>query len=210
MTTSARMLAAAGAVFTGAPAIAGYTVVQGTSAPAYAAGINFDEVGAPTGVGLSPDSWTAWGVTELLAGDGNQVVGDFSTAPGQSWLGTGNSFYGNFGVFMKLDTDVDAMSLQAWDPSGPPSPFGGGMAVVIFDDGVEVASAFVEPAWGGIGQEWFNITADGGMVFDEIRVLGFGFGPTTYVDNITWNAVPAPASASLLGLCALAARRRRF
>src|SRR3546814_9914877 len=45
-----------------------------------------------------------------------------------------------------------AFSIQAWDPSGPPSPFGGGLGVFVFDDGVEVGSGFFTPAWGEIGR----------------------------------------------------------
>ena len=46
-------------------------------------------------------------------------------------------------------------------------------------------------------------------VFDEVRILGFGFTPTTYVDNLSWTKVPSPASAAILGCGALMAGRRR-
>ena len=108
-----------------------------------------------------------------------------------------------------FDNDLDGFSSRVWDPSGAPSPFGGGFGVFVFDDGVEVGSYFGTPAWGGLGDEWINVTATGGMKFDEVRILGFGFGPTTLVDDLSWNVVPAPASVGLLGLAAIGGMRRR-
>lgn len=206
ITVAACVAALAGA----SAALADITVTQSAApAPTYSTTLNFDEPGGPVGP-VSTDAWASLGLIEMQAGDGAPVVGDFDAANGGWGLGDGNSFFGNFGVFMTFDTDLTEMSLQAWDPSGPPTPFGGGLAVVLFDDSVEVGSGFFTPAWGGVGDSWFNITTSGGMVFDEVRVLGFGFGPTTYADNISWNAVPAPgAGAALFGLCTLAARRRR-
>ena len=191
-----------------APAAGSITVTQGSSAGSYATTLTFDESGGPTGA-VATDAWAGIGITELQSGDGLPLVDDFSSAPGQGWLGAGNAFFGNFGVFMTFDTDLSAMSFQAWDPSGPASPFGGGLGVFVFNDGVEVGSSFGTPAWGGVGDAWFDITTSGGMVFDEVRILGFGFGPTTYVDNLSWTAVPAPASAGVLALGLVGARRRR-
>lgn len=204
------MFAVATAGLIASNAIAGYTITQGTSAPTYSTTLNFDELGGPVGVGLPTDSWLgSHGVTELQAGDGVPVVDDFSGV--FPWVNDGNAFFGNFGVFMKLDSDVTEFSTQVWDPSGAPSPFGGGFGVFLFNDGgaTEVASYFGEPAWGGIGDEWINVTTDSGSVFDEIRILGFGFGPTTLADNMSWNAVPEPATLSLLAIGALAIVRRR-
>lgn len=133
-------------------------------------------------------------------------VGDFDPGWG---LGDGNSFFGNFGIFLTFDDDVTEFSAQVWDPSGPPSPFGGGLGVFVFNDGVEIASYFGEPAWAGLGDSWFDIAATDGMVFDEVRILGFGFTPTTYADNLSWNPVPAPGALALLGLAGLSRRRRR-
>jgi hypothetical protein len=198
----------AAAAMTSTSALADITVSAGASAPTYATTLNFDEPGTPTGV-VSSDTWlVSHGVT-VNAGDSVPQVDDYSTAPGQAWLGTDNSFFGNFGVFMTFENDVTEFSTQFWDPAGPGGPFGGGGIVAVFNDDVEVANMFYTPAWGGVGDEWINITTTGGMVFDEVRMLGFGFPNTSYIDNASWNAVPAPSAMALLGLGGIAAGRRR-
>jgi hypothetical protein len=193
---------------TAAAAHGGVTIVQGPTAPSYAMNLNFDEAGGPTGK-VEPTAWLAtYGIT-IEAGTGTEFVDDFDDANGGWGLGDGNSFFGNFGVFMTFTDDLTEMSFDAWDPSGPQTPFGGGLGVFVLNDGVEVANAFVTPAWGGVGDPAFNITTDGGMVFDEVRVLGYGFAPTTYVDNLSWNVVPAPGCIAMLGTAFLLGRRRR-
>ncbi len=185
------------------------TISQAAMPTAYSTSLNFDEPGGPTGVGLPSDAFLANGITALNAGDGNNVVQD-NTA-GQPWVGTGNSFFGNFGVFATFANDLTEFSANVWDPSGPPGPIGGGLGVFVFDDGVEVASAFLEPAWGGLGLPAIDVTTSGGMVFDEVRMLGFGFDPTTYADDLSWNVVPEPSSSTLIFCLALVgwfARRR--
>ncbi len=190
------------------PALADITITQGTSAGAYATTLNFDEVGGPTGA-VSTDAWASIGISDMQAGDGAPFVGDLDTPNGGWGLGDGNAFFGNFGVFISWDTDLTEFSTQVWDPSGPPDFFGGGLNFIVFNDGVEVANLFTTPAWGGLGDEWFDVTTTGGMVFDEVRILGFGFLPQTHVDNLSWNAVPAPGAAALLGLGAMTLPRRR-
>lgn len=189
-------------------AFASITVSQGASGTTYGTTLNFDEAGGPTGPGLANNSWASTGLADMAAGDGNNFVGDNASLFGP-WIGTGNSFFGNFGVFMTFDSDLTNFSGQVWDPSGAPSPFGGGVGIFVFDDGVEVANMFIEASWGGVGDEWIDISADSGMVFDEVRILGFGFDPTTYVDNLSWNAVPAPSGLAALGMVGLVATRRR-
>jgi hypothetical protein len=189
-----------------AAASASISVTQGTSAPTYDTTLTFDEPGTPTGT-VATNTWAGIGLAEMQAGDSNPFVGDVSgTNP---WINSGNAFQGIFGVFMTFDTDLTSFSAQVWDPSGDPGPFGGGVGIFVFNDGVEVANAFITPAWGGLGDEWIDITTAEGMTFDEVRILGYGFFPTTYVDNLSWNAVPAPSSIALLGFAGFTATRRR-
>lgn len=189
-------------------ALATVTVTQDSSGTTYGTTLNFDEMGGPTGPGIANNAWAGIGLADMAAGDGNNFVGDNATLFGP-WIGSGNSFFGNFGVFMTFDSDLTAFSGQVWDPSGPPSPFGGGGLVAVFNDGAEVANFGFEPAWGGFGDTWIDISTSGGMVFDEVRILGFGFDPTTFVDNLSWNAVPAPSSAAILALGGFVGARRR-
>ncbi len=193
----------------GTAANAAYTITQGASGTTYGTTLDFDEVGGPIGSGIANNAWAGIGLADMAAGDGNNFVGDNAAIFSAPWIGSGLSFYGNFGVFMQFDSDLTNFSGQFWDPSGAPSPFGGGMSVFVFDEGVQVASLSVTPSWGGVGDEWIDISSSGGMVFDEIRVLGFGNDPSTYMDNASWNGVPTPSSMALLGLGGFAATRRR-
>lgn len=203
------LIGASAAAIVASGAMASYTTTLGTSAPTYSTTLNFDEPGGPTGTGLAVDAFQAdYGVI-IESGDLQQNVVDATTQPGQSWLGSGYSFTGAYGVFLTFDEDLTDFSTRVWDPSGTPSPFGGGAAAFIFDDGVEVGFFAFTPSWGGVGDEWLNISATGGMVFDEVRILGFGFFPTTFVDDMSWNVVPAPGAAALFGLAGLAGVRRR-
>jgi hypothetical protein len=203
------IIAAATIAAVSGPAWAGYAITQAPTAPSYLGmTLNFDEPGGPTGI-VTPDAWLVSHGLTIQAGDGTPWVDDWATITGQPWLGDANSFYGNFGVFMNFESDLAALSLEVWDPSGPPSPFGGGLYVYLFDDGVQVAFGEYTPAWGGIGDTWYDITANGGDVFDEVRILGFGFNPTTYADNLSWDVVPGPGSLALLAVAGLVSRRRR-
>jgi hypothetical protein len=159
-------------------ASADVVISQGDSAPTYATTLNFDEPGQATGP-VPSTYWQAdYGIV-IDSGDGNPVVDAWGGIFGP-WLGDGNSFFGNFGVFITFDNDVTAFSAQVWDPSGPPSPIGGGL-----------------------------IVGDGGTAFDEVRFVGLGFDPSTFTDNLSWTPVPAPGAIALLGLAGLAGRRRR-
>jgi len=202
LTTGAAALVA---LASGSAAIADINVTQGASGTTYTTTLNFDEPGGPIGAGLANNLWAGIGLADMAAGDGNNVVDNFT----QPWIGTDNAFLGNFGVFMTFDSDLTNFSGQFWDPSGPPGPMGGGLGVFVFNDGAEVANSFVTPSWGFVGDDWLDITATDGMVFDEIRILGFGFDPTTYADNLSWNAVPAPGGVAMLGLAGVVAGRRR-
>ena len=194
-------------------AFAGYTITQqNAAAPTYGTTLNFDEPGTPTGI-VPTDTWSSLGLVEMQAGDQQPIVDDFSGL--YPWVNDGNAFYGNFGVFMTFDTGLTEMSIRVWDPSGEPSFFGGGLNVILLNDGELVwdlgtqNGEIAEPAWGGLGDSWFNITTTDGMVFDEVRILGFGFTPTTFVDNISWNPIPTPGTLAVVGLAGLGAVRRR-
>lgn len=190
------------------PALADVIIMQQAApAPTYSTTLNFDEPGGPTGANVPNNSWAGapWNIPTFQSGEGSNFVGDLSGATGQ---GT-NAYYGPYGVFITFGGDLTEMSFQGWDNSGPPSPFGGGAIVAALNDGLEVAVLPVEPAWGGAGDSWYHITTSGGMVFDEVRFLGFGFFPESVVDNLSWNAVPEPASLALLGFGLVAVIRRR-
>ena len=196
----------------GSAALGAVTIAQQSTAPTYSTTLNFDEAGGPTGLNVPANSWSGIGLSSITSGEGSNAVTQVNTNPGFDWLGDGNVFYGPFGVFMQFGEDLTEFSAQYWDSSGPAVGFGGGAAVVALNDGVELGFAFLtNPAFGGVGDTWIHITTDGGMVFDEVRFVGFGFFPEAYVDNLSWNAVPAPASVMVAGLAlAAAGRRRRF
>jgi MYXO-CTERM domain-containing protein len=205
------LISAACAATAAAPALAGYTVTGSeTPAPTYSTTLTFDEGGVPVGVALPTDAFASFGVSSLMAGDGFNRIDNFSAQPGFGWLPDSNAFIGGFGVFMNFDTDITEMSAQVWDNSGPATLFGGGMIVALYNDGNEVSFNVVDPAFGGAGNSWFNITTDNGDVFDEVRFVGLGFaGPLTILGQASWNAVPAPGALALLGLGGIAAGRRR-
>ena len=183
------------------------TINQGDSAPSSATSLNFDEAGQATGP-VAPTYWQAdYGIV-IASGDGSPVVDAWGGVFGP-WLGTGNSVFGNFGVFITFDDDVTNFSAQVWDPSGPPSPIGGGLIVAVFNNGAEVASSVIEPAWGTDLGSWLDIVAGGGSAFDEVRFVGLGFDPSTFTDNLSWTAVPAPGVVAVFALAGLGASRRR-
>lgn len=194
-----------------APALADYNIQASASpAPTYATTLDFNEGGVPIGAALALDAFSSFGVSSLAAGDGFNRIDDFSTQPGYGWLPAGNAFIGGYGVFMNFDTDLTEMSAQVWDNSAPANLLGGGLYIVLFNDGVEVSFDTVEPVFGSTGDSWYNITTTGGDVFDEVRFVGANFaGPLTILGEASWNTVPAPAAAALLGLGGLVAARRR-
>lgn len=203
--------AVACAALTSGSAAASVTISLGASAPTYATTLSFDEAGGPDG--LAPtDSWASIGLSSMEAGVGPGFVGNLNAQPGFGWLPDSNVFVGDFGVFMEFSTALTDFSAQVWDNAGPASFLGGGMVVVVENDGVKVGSFFWEmPIYGTAGDNWFNITAADGAEFDRVSILGFAFvSPQTIVDNVSFNTVPSPGSAGVLALGAgLALRRRR-
>lgn len=194
-------------------ASAGYTITQQNApAPTYSTTLNFDEPNGPTGL-VSADAYASLGLASLTSGTGDQSVGDNSEF--FPWVNDGNSMFANFGMTAVFETDITEFSIQIWDPSGPPSFIGGGLVVVLLNDGEVVWDLFQQngniatPAWGGVGDSWFDITTTDGMAFDEVRMFGLGFTPTAFIDNLSWNAIPTPGALALFGIAGLGASRRR-
>lgn len=207
------MLVAALAVATvsAAPAWATVTITQGTSAPTYSNLLTFDEVGGPTG-NAANNAFAGIGIPNFQSGEGQKNIGDNSGF----FVGmqSDNTAWMPFGMILQFDQDVTDMSFQGWDPAGPPGGFGGGAVIFLINDGDEnnpVAAEAFTPAWGGVGDEWYNITTSDGMVFDEVRFFGNGFPNDTIVNDISWNIIPEPGSLALLalGVVGIVARRRR-
>ncbi len=200
-------------------ASAAVTITQGPTAPTYSTTLNFDEPGGPTGANVPNNSWAGapYNIIEFQSGEGSNFVGDnnvavtnFATSPNST-----NSYYGPFGVFIRFANDLTELSFNAWDSSGAPSPIGGGMGVILIKDGDDanpVAFEVFNPAFAGLGDSAYNITTTAGTVFDEVRILGFGFPADTYVDNFSWNVVPEPSCGLFLamGTLLLSGWRRRF
>lgn len=211
MSTKIALTTSAIALAVGASAGANITITRGATVPTYSSTLTFDEVGGPTGANVAADAFAAYGIAEIYSGEGSNNVGSYATTPGLQWLGADNVFYGPFGVFVEIGEDVTAFSLEYWDSSGPPTFSGGGAAILVFNDGVQVASMFsITPAFGGVGDPGFNIVATDGMVFDEVRAVGFGrIFPQAYVDNLSWQVVPTPGAGALLTLAGFATLRRR-
>lgn len=206
------LVAAATCTAIAGAASAAINITQSTTvAPTYGTTLNFDEPGTPTGT-VASNSFASYGIANFGTGDNINVVdiGAYNTAPGYSWLGTGNSAHGSYGLYLNFSSQLSAFSCQYWDDSGPGSFFGGGAAVIALLNGVEVGSLFLNnPAFSSTGKSWINVTTTGGTTFDEIRLVGFGFFPQAYADNLSWNTVPAPSAAGLLALSGIVVCRRR-
>lgn len=200
---------AATSVTLASSANAGFAFTQTTAqAPTYGSTLNFDEANGPTGQ-VGPAGWQSHGISSMFDGSNNSTyVADFSdNAP---WVNSGNAAYGNYGIFINFETAVDALSVQAWDPSGPPTMMGGGIYVYVLDDNGDIIDAMgFTPAWGGIGKTWYNVVGTGGSTFKHFYISGNSFFPETYIDNLSWNTVPGPGGIAMFGIAALCRGRRR-
>ena len=202
---------AAAATLTSAAGAAVTVTATVAPAPTYSNVLNFDQPGEPTG-SIPATTWTGLGITSLEAGVGGAYVDQLNTAPGYGWLGTGNVFVGVYGAFLNFASPVSSFSCQYWDDSGPGSFFGGGAAVVPLLNGNPIGDGLFlnNPAYGGIGASWMNIVATGGDSFNGVAFIGYGDpSPTAYLDNLSWNTVPAPGAGAAFGLAGIAMIRRR-
>lgn len=193
------------------PAMGEVTISLGSSAPTYGTTLNFDEVGGPTGDFIPTDAWAGIGIGAMEAGDGNNSVTNLNATPGFGWLPDNNVFVGNFGVFMDFSTDLTSFSAQVWDNGGPADFMAGGMSAVAMKDGAEVASFFWEnPIFGAGDGNWFDFSTTDGSTFDRVVFIGFAFvSPVTIMDNVSFNTVPVPGTAAVMGCGLLLAGRRR-
>lgn len=196
-------------------AMAQYTISAGDSpAPTYHTTLTFDEPGGPVGAGVPSNAWAdSHGISALDAGDGFSYVHELHDQPGFGWLPDNNVFQGNFGVFITFEESLTAFSAQVWDNAGPnipPFP-GGGMIVALHNDGAEVAQTLIQtPAFGPSGDSWFDITASGGLVFDEVRFVGqINGGAMTIINDISFNTIPAPGTGVMIAGCGLLSARGR-
>lgn len=188
-------------------ASAAITITQTADpAPTYATTLTFDEPGTPTGP-VASNAFASYGMSSVIAGDGAAIVDNFTA--NLPWVGSGNAMYGPYGIFANFSSDLTGFSSQVWDTSGPATPFGGGLSIYVFHQGELLASGSYTPAWGGVGKSWFNISTTDGSVFDEVRILGNGFFPETFADNMSWSAVPTPGAIAVLGLAFGRGSRRR-
>lgn len=190
---------------------ASVTISVGGSAPTYATVLNFDEPGGPTGT-VPTDAWASIGVSSVYDGVDQGFVGNLNGQPGFGWLPDNNVIVGNFGMNFDFSTALTELSAQVWDNAGPATFITGGMVCVVRNGDQEVGNFFWEnPVYGTAGDNWFNITATDGTVFDSVSFFGLAFGfPETIVDNVSFNPIPAPGAMgfALTGLGLLARRRR--
>ena len=173
--------------------------------------LTFDEPDVPVGVPMDP--WTYYqasdGIT-FTSGNGFLMAEDWDTLEGiAGGTGEGNQLNGGFNIAMHFDAPVSEVSWQGWaNGNGPPF---GGMFVVLLLEGVEVYAEFGLPVpFGTDVDSWYSAVGTDGMVFDELRFGNGAFNSfNTYMDNVTFNNVPAPGALALLGLAGVLGGRRR-
>ncbi|MHC5113849.1 MAG: hypothetical protein ACYTGP_05415 [Planctomycetota bacterium] len=194
------MAAAAALTFTAGNAWGTFTITQGDAPfPEYAQTIDFDEPGVPAGVPLG-SPWEFYtdsdGIT-FTSGNGFLAVDDWDTLAGiAGGTGDGAELAGGFSVRMVFDGDVTEASWQGWADGSPGFPFGG-INVFLFDDGVQVATYSGVASFGTTIGSYFNVVADGGDKFDEIRFFNGAFNSfTTYVDNLSFSTPVGPVEVA--------------
>ncbi len=195
----------------------GYMVTQ-TAAPGFpplnGPYITFDEPNVPTG--FVGDPFTFYQNSDdviFTSGNGLLVVAPNVAATGG--LGSGNQLEGGFQVNMTFTQPVDALTFQGWATGSANPPFGGWSVVVRDQNGNSVFQTLGNPGvpFGGAGNEWFNVRADGGDNFWGVTFFNGAFNSfSSYVDNVNFRVVPEPNALGLgllASLAGLAFRRRR-
>ncbi|MHC5113847.1 MAG: hypothetical protein ACYTGP_05405 [Planctomycetota bacterium] len=203
---------AAAITLTAGSAFGAYNITQSdTSQATYGTFVDMDEPGMPQGVPLGAPYAHPNGSISFNSGNGYLEANDWDTMAGiAGGAGDGAQLAGGFSVWMLFDSDITEINFQAWADGSPSPPFGG-MNIALFNDGAQVGFYSGVAAFGTEIGSWFNVTADGGDAFDEVRAFNGAFNSfTTYVDNVSYNApLPAPGALALLGIAGLVGRRRR-
>lgn len=204
------LLTASAALAVATAAHAGYTFTQSAAqTPTYGTQLNFDAPGTPTGV-VNANYWQAdYGLSIFTGADvTSSFIGNFNSS--FPWLPNNNACAGAFGIYLSFDQAVTNLSFQAWSNAGPPTFMGGGLRVLLLDSNFDVIDGNIyTPAWGGVGNSWFNISATGTSTFSFVLIEGNSSTAETIIDNLSWNTVPAPGAAALLVLGLAGSRRRR-
>lgn len=183
-------------------AIGAVNVTQGATGPTYATTLTFDEPGTPAGL-VATDYWhDSKGVDfQVFEFPGQKpLISNVTATPGYGWLGTGNSAYGDYGFELDFVSPLTAFSGSVYDPSGPPTFFGGGFVVDIMSGATDLNANAYTAAWGGVGKPVFNVTTTAGSTFNKVILFGNGQDPTTYIDNLSWTVAVSPEPTSLLAL----------
>lgn len=195
-------------LFVDVPVFGSVIYTLGNTAPTYEYTLTFDEPGGPVGH-FPEDAFAAsHGVTWLSSfGSSDFCLIDDPANCGYPWAGGDNALISGEGVGIWFDADLTAFSAQVWH--GPDDNPVGQMWVFLLHNGEDFGYWEFDPAWGGIGDEWLNITTTGGIVFNAVMFYDFNGDPSlpTIVDNLSW--VPEPASLLPLALGSLAVMRKR-
>jgi len=166
--------------------------------------------------GLASDMTSGFVSSSIEAGDPDGFGFQNTTDGGRKYLRLGRNIPGGIGETGSYTVSFDfgsAVRAFGFDISGfQPNGAAGGFNLSLFSGGQLVEDIFVASDQGGLDVRFFGFLSVGD--FDRahvnIPVLNGDDHVADFVafDGVTW-AVPAPASASMLGLSILCAMRRR-
>jgi len=197
------VLAASACTAIAGQALAAVTATQGASAPTFSEAITFDEAGTPTGL-VPSNYWASQGITITDGSNPSVPVGNVNGM--FPWVDNSNVADGSsFGLFLTFAPNATEVSFQLWSSAGAPGPFGG--LYIYAND--QFVNSFT-PAWGGTGDTWYTVSTTDGSEITSLAIIGGGiFPPAVFMDNLSWNQIPAPGALALLGLALAGTRRRR-